>query len=126
MILGHLHLDHAGGLEYFVDTDVEIWSHEEELKHAFYSVATGSDDVVYMAHYLKFNLNWKTFSGADFEIFEGVAMKLAKGHTPGLTVMCVNLKDSGMWIFTGDQYHVKENYEESHPQGMFGFEIWRG
>lgn len=30
VVLGHLHLDHAGGLEHFVDTDVEIYTHELE------------------------------------------------------------------------------------------------
>lgn len=43
VIMGHLHLDHAGGLEKFIGTDVPIYVHEKELKHAFYSVATKSD-----------------------------------------------------------------------------------
>ena len=43
VIMGHLHLDHAGGLENFKGTDVPIYVHEKELKHAFYSVATKSD-----------------------------------------------------------------------------------
>lgn len=43
VIMGHLHLDHAGGLESFAGTDVPIYVHEKELKHAFYSVATKSD-----------------------------------------------------------------------------------
>lgn len=43
VIIGHLHLDHAGGLEYFFGTDVPIYVHELELKHAFYTVATGFD-----------------------------------------------------------------------------------
>jgi glyoxylase-like metal-dependent hydrolase (beta-lactamase superfamily II) len=43
VILGHLHLDHAGGLHHFRGTDVPIYCHEAELKHAFYSVATKSD-----------------------------------------------------------------------------------
>ena len=43
VIMGHLHLDHAGGLEYFKGTDVPIWVHEIELKHAFYSVLTKTD-----------------------------------------------------------------------------------
>lgn len=43
VIMGHLHLDHAGGLEYFKGTDVPIYTHELELKHAFYSVATKTD-----------------------------------------------------------------------------------
>jgi glyoxylase-like metal-dependent hydrolase (beta-lactamase superfamily II) len=43
VIIGHLHLDHAGGLEYFRNTDVPIYAHELELKHAYYSVATKTD-----------------------------------------------------------------------------------
>lgn len=43
VIIGHLHLDHAGGLENFRSTNVPIYVHELELKHAFYSVATKTD-----------------------------------------------------------------------------------
>lgn len=39
------------------------------------------------------------------------------GHTPGLVIMQVNLKESGTWIFTTDQYHVRENWESGIPQG---------
>lgn len=57
IIIGHLHLDHAGGLDEFLDrTDVEIWVHEKELLGAFYSVATGADPGVYLEHYLKLSL----------------------------------------------------------------------
>lgn len=31
--------------------------------------------------------------------------------------MQVNLKESGTWIFTTDQYHVRENWESGIPQG---------
>lgn len=31
--------------------------------------------------------------------------------------MQVNLKESGTWIFTTDQYHVYENWESGIPQG---------
>jgi hypothetical protein len=31
--------------------------------------------------------------------------------------MQVNLNDSGTWIFTTDQYHVKENFDADMPQG---------
>lgn len=39
------------------------------------------------------------------------------GHTPGLVIMQINLKESGTWIFTTDQYHVYENWESGIPQG---------
>lgn len=53
-ILGHMHLDHAGGLDMFIDRkDVEIWVHDKELRSAFWSVATGADVGVYMPHYMQ-------------------------------------------------------------------------
>jgi glyoxylase-like metal-dependent hydrolase (beta-lactamase superfamily II) len=52
-ILGHMHLDHAGGLDQFLDrTDIEIWVHDKELRSAFWSVATGADVGVYLDHYM--------------------------------------------------------------------------
>ncbi|KAK8196116.1 hypothetical protein M8818_007269 [Zalaria obscura] len=57
IIIGHLHLDHAGGLDMFLDRkDVEIWVHDKELRSAFWSVATGADVGVYLEHYLKLGL----------------------------------------------------------------------
>lgn len=57
IIIGHLHLDHAGGLDLFLDRkDIEIWVHDLELRSAFWSVATGADVGVYLKHYLKLDL----------------------------------------------------------------------
>jgi hypothetical protein len=40
-------------------------------------------------------------------------------HTPGLCCMQVDLKDEGSFLFTGDQFHLKENYTKRTPQGLF-------
>ena len=70
IIIGHLHLDHAGGLDLFLDRkDVEIWVHDLELRSAFWSVATGADVGVYLQHYLKLGLNWKTFDERSFDFW---------------------------------------------------------
>ncbi|EKG11432.1 Beta-lactamase-like protein [Macrophomina phaseolina MS6] len=122
VILGHLHADHAGGLEYFFGTNVPIYVHEKELKNAFYSVATGSDYGCYLPHYLRFDLNWQTFHGDFLELAPGLNIHHAPGHTPGLCILQVNLQESGTWIFTSDMYHVKENYESSIPQGWLARE----
>lgn len=103
VIMGHLHLDHAGGLEHFKGTDVPIYVHEKELKHAYYSVATKSDIGVYLPKDLGFDLNWQAFYGPYLELAPGINLRHAPGHTPGLCIMQVNLKESGTWIFTTDQ-----------------------
>jgi glyoxylase-like metal-dependent hydrolase (beta-lactamase superfamily II) len=83
IIIGHLHLDHAGGLDLFLDRkDVEIWVHDAELRSAFWSVATGADVGVYLKHYLKLDLYVALFL---FPILSVVYL-LAGDVTPSLTL----------------------------------------
>ncbi|OOF97878.1 hypothetical protein ASPCADRAFT_128068 [Aspergillus carbonarius ITEM 5010] len=118
IILGHLHLDHAGGLEHFIDTNVPIYVHEEEFKHACWAVATGADLGVYLGHYMLLErLKWVTFPEARLDLYQGITLHHCPGHTPGLCVMQVNLERDGTFIWTTDQFHVRENYELGHPQG---------
>jgi len=118
VIMGHLHLDHAGGLEYFRNTGIPIYVHEKELKHAFYSVATKTDLGVYLPQHLEMmEQNWQPMYGEGLELAPGLNIRHSPGHTPGLCILQVNLKNSGTWIFTTDQYHVSENYDDSTPQG---------
>ncbi|KAH7127797.1 metallo-beta-lactamase superfamily protein [Dactylonectria estremocensis] len=123
VIFGHLHLDHAGGLEHFLGTDVPIYVHEEEFKHACWCAATGADAALYLADYLSLDkLNWKTFSDTRIDLFQGITLHLGAGHTPGLCIMQVNLDRDGTFIFTSDHYHVKENHTLRHPQGWLARE----
>lgn len=46
--MGHLHLDHAGGLEHFKNTGVPVYVHEEEFKHACWAAGTNSDAGLYL------------------------------------------------------------------------------
>ncbi|KAK1142371.1 hypothetical protein N8T08_007923 [Aspergillus melleus] len=117
VIMGHLHLDHAGGLKHFQGTNVPIYVHELELKHAFYTLATKSDEGVYDPSALPLDLNWQAFHGSTLELASGINIHHSPGHTPGLCILQLNLQDSGVWVFTSDQYHVEENYHASHPQG---------
>jgi len=50
VVLSHLHLDHGGGLEFFRSRDVPIYLHADELRNAFYAVATGVDVGAYLPH----------------------------------------------------------------------------
>ncbi|KAL4808092.1 Metallo-hydrolase/oxidoreductase [Aspergillus unguis] len=118
VVIGHLHADHAGGLECFVGRpEVEIWVHDEELRGAFWSVATGADDGVYRPDYLQFSLNWKTFDERTVEFCQGITLHHLPGHTEGLCGMQVNLQDSGTFVFISDHCHVIENWRDSIPQG---------
>ncbi|TKA23283.1 hypothetical protein B0A50_07340 [Salinomyces thailandicus] len=118
IIIGHLHLDHAGGLDMFLDRDdVEIWVHDLELRSAFWSVATKADVGVYLKHYLKLGLNWKTFDERTMDFCQGITLHHLPGHTDGLIGMQVNLPDSGTFLFISDHCHVIENWRDGIPQG---------
>ncbi|KAL2003823.1 hypothetical protein VTN02DRAFT_2040 [Thermoascus thermophilus] len=118
VVIGHLHLDHAGGLEHFIGTDVSIYVHEEEFKHACWAVATGADLGVYLAGYMTLDkLNWNTFTDDHFDLCQGITLHFSPGHTPGLCIMQVNLEHDGTFIWTTDQFHIAENYTQAHPHG---------
>ncbi|TGO47353.1 hypothetical protein BOTNAR_0530g00050 [Botryotinia narcissicola] len=114
IILGHLHLDHAGGLDQFLERrDVEIWVHDKELRSAFWSVATGADVGVYLKHYLDLSLNWKKFDERTVDFCQGITLHHLPGHTDGLVGMQLNLPETGTFFFISDHYHWRDGV----PQG---------
>lgn len=116
VVFGHLHLDHAGGLEHFFGTDVPIYVHEDEFQHACMAAATRTENGAYGGEYMDFSkLNWQTFFDDRFELCQGINLHLAPGHTPGLCVMQVNLEKDGTFIWTSDMYHIAEHHEMSQP-----------
>ncbi|KAL3432008.1 beta-lactamase-like protein [Aspergillus tetrazonus] len=118
IIIGHLHLDHAGGLDEFMgNKEVEIWVHERELNAAFWSVATGADAGVYLAHYLNLSLNWKTFNDQTMDFCQGITLHHLPGHTDGLIGMQINMPETGTFFFISDHCHVLENWIDGIPQG---------
>ena len=117
VVLGHLHLDHAGGLEQFFGTDVPIYVHEDEFQHACMAAATRTENGAYAGEYMDFSkLNWQTFFDDRFELCQGINLHLARGHTPGLCVMQINLENDGTFIWTSDMYQVAVHHEMSQPQ----------
>ncbi|RAL65008.1 hypothetical protein DID88_001116 [Monilinia fructigena] len=118
IILGHMHLDHAGGLDQFLDRkDIEIWVHDKELRSALWSVATGADVGVYLQHYMDLSLNWKTFDERTMDFCQGITLHHLPGHTDGLVGMQINLPETGTFFFISDHCHVIENWRDGVPQG---------
>lgn len=118
IVLSHLHLDHAGGLESFRGSDIPVYVHADELKNAFYVVATGQDLGAYIPHYIDFSFNWQPLDGDHIELFEGFNLHRLPGHTPGLLGLKLDLPQAGPFLLTSDQFHLRENYEGPQPLGM--------
>lgn len=117
IVLSHLHLDHAGGLEFFRGRDVPIYVHGDELKNAFYAVATGEDLGAYLPHYLDISFNWQPLAGDEIELFSGFNLYRLPGHTPALLGLRLELANAGTFVLTSDQFHLRDNYEEPRPLG---------
>lgn len=117
VVLSHLHLDHAGGLELFRGTDVPIYVHGDELRHAFYAVATQEDVGPYLPHYLDFSFNWRALDGDHVELFDGFTLHLLPGHTPALMGLQLDLPNAGTFFLTSDQFHLRDNWEQARPLG---------
>lgn len=117
IVLSHLHLDHAGGLEFFRGRDVPVYVHSDELKNGFYGVATGQDLGAYVPHYLDFAFNWQGLDGDDIELFEGFHLRRLPGHTPALLGLRLDLANAGTFMLTSDQFHLRDNYEGPQPLG---------
>jgi glyoxylase-like metal-dependent hydrolase (beta-lactamase superfamily II) len=117
IIISHLHLDHAGGLEYFRGRDVPVYVHRQELEHAFYAVASRQDIGNYQAHYLDFAFKWEPLSGDSVELFDGLTLYRTPGHTPGLMGLLLELPASGAFYFASDHLSFRENFTDDRPPG---------
>jgi N-acyl homoserine lactone hydrolase len=117
VIQSHLHLDHAGGLYEFAGTDVPVYVHEEELKHAYYSAKTAVGDPAYLASDFDHELNWQVVHDDRESHFEGIEFLHLPGHTPGLMGLRLVLPETGTVLVAGDQAYVAENYREERPLG---------
>jgi glyoxylase-like metal-dependent hydrolase (beta-lactamase superfamily II) len=117
VVMGHLHLDHAGGLEHFRGKDIPIYAHELEIKEHYYAVATKEDIGAYVPGDLNWQLNWQPIHRDEVELFDGITVRHMPGHTPGLMTMQVETRNSGHFLLTSDLYHVRDLFEQDLPQG---------
>jgi glyoxylase-like metal-dependent hydrolase (beta-lactamase superfamily II) len=117
IVMSHLHLDHAGGLEFFRGRDVPVYVHADELKNAFYAIATGEDFGAYLPHYVDPAFNWQPLHGDHTVLFDGFHLQRLPGHTPALLGLRIDLANAGTFVLTSDQFHLRDNYEEPRPLG---------
>lgn len=109
VINSHLHLDHAGGNEFFPDSTFIV--QKDEIRAAYWP------EVYQKAAYWRIDfdhpLNYQTIEG-DYDLFGDGTVQIWKtpGHTQGHQSLCLRLKNSGNYILTGDSCYLKESIEE--------------
>ncbi len=113
VILSHLHVDHAGGLQFFPDAQVCV--QKDELAYALYP--NSFQALPYFRE--TFNLpdiKWEVMEG-DGVVLPGLTTLLASGHTPGIQGLVVELPESGFLLLGTDACYLRENYEQNLPPG---------
>jgi glyoxylase-like metal-dependent hydrolase (beta-lactamase superfamily II) len=117
VVQSHLHMDHAGGLEFFAGTDTPVFVHRAELEFAYYSAKTGAGSAGYVLADFDHDLNWQPVLGDDETLFEGVEVHRLLGHTPGLFGLVVHLDSGPTLLVTSDVADLAANYEDGVPPG---------
>jgi glyoxylase-like metal-dependent hydrolase (beta-lactamase superfamily II) len=119
VVMSHLHLDHAGGLEFFDGRDVPIYVHRRELEYAWFSAATpqGVGNIGYVRADFDHHLQWHPIERDRRAILPGVELIHLPGHSPGLLGTLLELDDHGHVLHAGDAAHLAENYDREIPPG---------
>jgi N-acyl homoserine lactone hydrolase len=110
MSWSHSHVDHSGNANLFAGSTWIVDA--DERAYAFRDEARAGED---FANYNQLeNAETRLIEGdGDYDVFgDGtVTIIQAPGHTPGHTVLRVNLATAGPVLLTGDMYHLAESRE---------------
>jgi N-acyl homoserine lactone hydrolase len=112
VVLGHMHLDHAGNMSKFPNATFVIQN--DELKAAWWP------DPGYALYYIpgdfadskKYNI---IRLDGDLDLFGDRSVELirAPGHTPGSQFAIVRLPNTGTVVLTSDVAYLKENLDKN-------------
>lgn len=125
VVQSHLHLDHAGGLYHFANTDVPVYVHRRELEHAYLSAKSQAGDIAYIAADFDRDVNWQIVHD-DRQLVSGIELLHVPGHSPGLLGAHIERTETDLLI-AGDEAFLAENYEDGHKMGsslLYDSQAW--
>ena len=108
VVIGHMHVDHAGGLRLFEKAGTEIVMHEDEYKGV---MALEQDTGFFCRSDYEFLPTKKpTLVYGEQELLDGVRLVSLPGHTWGTMGMLVNRDHTGWVMLTSDAMYHHETY----------------
>jgi N-acyl homoserine lactone hydrolase len=115
VVMSHLHVDHAGNLDLFLDAGVEVVVRKEELRYAF--APDGVQRLFYLTGDLvdlrRLDAPVTPITG-EYDVFgDGSVVAFpTPGHTPGHQSLHLELPDAGDVILTADVANHRQGYAE--------------
>ena len=105
----HSHGDHIGNAGQFAGSTLLI--DPEERAHMFRDEARQAQEFQYYAALE--NAETRPIEADPFDVFGDGTVQIfqAPGHTPGHTVLLVQLQNTGAVLLTGDMFHMAESRE---------------
>jgi len=117
VVASHLHLDHAGCLEYFTNATVIV--HDDELNGTMQTYARNQKAGAYIwadiDAWIKNDLTWKTIKPYEdnLEIVKGVkVLNFGSGHAWGMIGLEVETQELGTLILASDAIYTAESMGE--------------
>lgn len=106
--ISHSHFDHVGNANLFTGSTAIL--SRAEYEHMFSEEARQRPD--FRRYQLLENENVELFSG-NYDVFGDGSVEILEmpGHTPGHSVLKVDLKNTGTVLLTGDLYHFEQSRE---------------
>ncbi len=114
VVLSHLHYDHAGGAEFFRNSELVV--QKDEYSYAHYP-ASFFAPFYYRKNFDLPDYRWRLLDG-DTELAPGVTVLRTDGHTPGHHSLMVELPETGPVILTGDACYWHEHVEKERVPGV--------
>jgi N-acyl homoserine lactone hydrolase len=113
---GHLHFDHAGGLQDFSHADVHV--HTNELMAALEPAsAQGFVDGAYFSSDYAHNVHW-CLQCKEYSVASGVQAIETPGHTAGHMSLWIELPKGKPILLCGDAADLSENLDAEIAPGL--------
>lgn len=115
--LSHLHLDHAGGLRWFVG-QAPVHCQRRELTFGLADPAAAEAQYMHRMDYDDPRTDWRLADG-DVEIAPGITAVATYGHTAGHQSFVVDLPGGDGFVFAFDAADLQENLDHERAPGSF-------
>jgi N-acyl homoserine lactone hydrolase len=112
--VSHAHFDHSGQVDEFPNATLIIQRAELEAMADTRTAESRYIDASLFSSHIKNGKQQRVkVVDGDVDLFGDGTLQTIRtpGHTPGSMALLVNLKKSGAYVLSGDQWHFTENHE---------------